>query len=141
MKIVPASTSAFESAIQLLQLNQLPVDDISAGTQLFVMEEDDQVIGTIAVEYDFSAALLRSLSVDAGRRKAGIGKELVDFIENYVRQQGVETIYLLTTTAADFFSNRGYQKIERTDVPPFIQQTSEYCSVCPSSATVMKKIL
>jgi amino-acid N-acetyltransferase len=141
MRIVPASPAAFESAIRLLQQNTLPVDDISSGTQLFVMEEDGEVIGTIAVEYDFSNALLRSLSVDGNRRQAGIGQQLVSFIENYVKQQGVETIYLLTTTAADFFSKRGYQKIERSDVPSFIQQTSEFGSVCPSSATVMKKTL
>jgi amino-acid N-acetyltransferase len=119
----------------------LPVDDISTGTQLFVMEEGDKVIGTVAIEYDFSTALLRSLSVNPAKRKAGIGKQLVDFIENYVKAQGVQSVYLLTTTAADFFSKRGYHVIDRAHVPAFIQQTSEYCTVCPSSAIVMKKIL
>ncbi len=140
MKITPPSPPAFANALALLKRNNLPVHDISPGTQLFVMEDDDKVVvGTIAVEYDRENALLRSLSVDSQKRNAGLGKLLVDFIEDYVHQQGVQNIYLLTTTAKDFFSKRGYTVIDRIEVPAFIGNTSEYISVCPASATVMKK--
>lgn len=139
MNIVPASQNSFSAAVRLLESCGLPTQDINPGTQLFVMEEGDKVIGTVAVEYDYHHALLRSLSVEENYRNKGIGEKLVDFIEDYVRQQGVQTIFILTTTASGFLLKRGYQKTERTEVPAFIQSTSEFRFICPSSAIVMKK--
>jgi amino-acid N-acetyltransferase len=141
MNIVPASQNSFSAAIELLKKNNLPTQDINPGTQLFVVEEGDNVIATVAVEYDYNDALLRSLSVSEEKRSSGIGAELVDFIEDYVRKQGVRTIYILTTTAAGFFSRRGYTLIDRSNVPPFINDTKEYSVICASSSTLMKKEL
>lgn len=141
MNIVPASQNSFAAAIRLLESCGLPTTDINSGTQLFVMEKDGAVVGTIAVEYDYDNALLRSLSVEEGYRNKGIGEELVSFIEEYVQQQGVQNIFILATTAVNFFLKRGYQKVERSAAPPFIQNTSEFSSVCPASATLMKKHL
>lgn len=141
MNIVPASQNSFSEAIDLLKKNNLPTEDLHPGTQMFVVEEGDRVIGTIAVEYDYQDALLRSLSVSEEKRKSGIGAKMVDFMEDYVKQQGVRNIYLLTTTAADFFTKRGYGIIDRGTVPDFIKNTTEYSVICSSSSTVMKKVL
>jgi amino-acid N-acetyltransferase len=105
------------------------------------VEDGDEVIATVAVEYDYNNALLRSLSVSEEKRKTGMGAELVSFIEDYVKKQGVQNVFLLTTTAADFFSKRGYKIIERSNVPDFIQNTTEYSVICASSSTLMKKEL
>jgi amino-acid N-acetyltransferase len=141
MNIVPASQNSFSAAIELLKKNNLPTEDINPGTQLFVVEDGDEVIATVAVEYDYNDALLRSLSVSEDKRSSGIGAELVDFIEDYVSKQGVRTIYILTTTAANFFSRRGYTLIDRSNVPQFIKDTKEYSVICASSSTLMRKVL
>jgi amino-acid N-acetyltransferase len=141
VNIVPASQNSFSAAIDLLKKNNLPTEDLSPGTQLFVIEEGDEVVATVAVEYDYNDALLRSLSVSEEKRTSGIGKKLVAFVEDYVKKQGVQNIYLLTTTAEDFFLKRGYKTIGRNAVPDFIKNTSEYSVVCASSSTLMKKEL
>jgi len=141
MNIVPASKNSLIKAIRLLENCKLPTSDIQPETKFFVMEEDSKVIATVALEHDNNDALLRSLSVETNYRNKGIGEQMVSFIENYARQLGAQYVYLLTTTAADFFAKKGYHEIERTEVPLFIQNTSEFSSVCPSSATVMKKQL
>lgn len=141
MNIVPASQNSFTAAIDLLKKNNLPTEDITSGTQLFVVEEGDEVVATVAVEYDYNDALLRSLSVSEEKRKSGIGAELVSFIEDYVQKQGVQNIFLLTTTAADFFSKRGYKIIDRSNVPDFIKNTKEYSVICALSSALMKKKL
>ena len=141
MHVLPASPERFSQAIALLEKNGLPTKDISPGTQLFVAEENGEMKGTIAVEYDFNDALLRSLCVDEHNRSKGTGEALVRFIEDYVQQQGIQNIYLLTTTAMSFFSRLGYRVVERHRVASFIQTTSEFTSVCPASATVMVKSL
>jgi amino-acid N-acetyltransferase len=139
MNIVPASQNGFSAAIALLKKNNLPTEDLDPGKQLFVVEEGDNVVATVAVEYNYNDALLRSLSVSEEKRKSGIGAELVEFIEGYVQKQGVQRIYLLTTTAADFFSKRGYTIIDRNNIPEFIKNTKEYSTICSSSSTLMKK--
>jgi amino-acid N-acetyltransferase len=141
MNITAITQNNFPSAIALLNKNNLPTEDISDKTGLFVLEEENKVIGTIALEHDNSDALLRSLGVSEEKRGTGLGKELVAFIEDYARKQGLQNIYLLTTTAANFFAKRDYHVIDRNSVSQFIKNTSEYCSVCPASATVMKKEL
>jgi amino-acid N-acetyltransferase len=141
MNIVPASQNSLTAAIALLEICRLPTSDIQAQTKLFVMEEDATIIGTVAFEYGGGDALLRSLSVEANYRNKGIARRLVSFIENEARLQGVQNIYLLTTTAVDFFEKMGYQTAQRMRAPKFIQDTSEFASLCPSSATLMKKFL
>jgi len=141
MNIVPASQNSFSAAITLLKKNNLPTEDLDPGKQIFVVEEGDKVIATVAVEYDYNNALLRSLSVSEEKRGSSLGSELVKFIEDYVQKQGVQTIYLLTTTASDFFSKRGYTIIDRSNIPDFIKNTSEYSVVCSSSSTLMRKEL
>lgn len=141
MNIVPASQNSFSAAIALLQKNNLPTEDLDPGKQLFVIEEGNEVIATIAVEYDYNNALLRSLSVSEDKRRKGIGAELVRFVEDYVTKQGVQNIFLLTTTASRFFSLRGYKIIDRSNVPDFIKTTREYSVICASTSILMKKDL
>jgi len=139
MNIVPASQNSFSAAIDLLKKNNLPTEDINPGTQLFVVEENDTVVGTVAVQYDFNVALLRSLCVSDDKRNSGIGEMLVEFIEHYVQKQGVQSVYLLTTTAENFFLKKGYKKIDRKEVPEFIKNTKEYSVLCSASSSLMKK--
>ena len=141
MNIVPITQNNFSSALSLLKKNQLPTEDVSERTKLFVLEDEQTISGTIAIEYSGTEGLLRSLSVDENKRSKGYGKTLVDFIENFASGEGVKNIYLLTTTAESFFSRNGYITIDRNTVPEFIRQSTEFSSVCPSSAVVMKKTL
>jgi amino-acid N-acetyltransferase len=47
----------------------------------------------------------------------------------------------LTTTAEHFFPKFGFERIARADVPSSVQRSVEFTSVCPASATVMRKPL
>ncbi|WP_228434553.1 hypothetical protein [Natrarchaeobaculum aegyptiacum] len=51
----------------------------------------------------------------------------------------VDALYLLTTTAVDFFAARGYDEIDRADAPDAIRNTTEFADLCPSSATCMRR--
>ena len=139
--IQPISINTRSEAIQLLQKANLPFEDINDHVSFYALTEKETIIGTIGLEYDETTALLRSLSVELTERGKGHGENLVQFIEKEAQAKGIQTIYLLTTTAANFFGKRGYATISRAEVPAFIQQTSEFRSVCPSSAIVMKKQL
>jgi amino-acid N-acetyltransferase len=139
MSIQPVTQTERIAAIALLRNNNLPTEDISATTQLFCLKEEEQIVGTIGLAHDGNNALLRSPIVAEEKRNLGLGVELVEHVEAYAKSTGIQSIYLLTTTAAPFFAKRGYQAIDRASVPPFLLTTSEFASVCPASATVMKK--
>ena len=141
MTIAPVNRENIISVIDLLKKNNLPAEDISEITKLFVLENNQAVAGTIAIEHSGTEGLLRSLAVSEENRNKGSGIRLVEFIEGYGKDHGVKNLYLLTTTAEKFFEKRGYVAIDRKAVPEFIKMTSEFSSVCPSSAVLMKKQL
>ena len=88
-----------------------------------------------------TVGLLRSLAVRQDRRGSGLGSALVLEAERLAAGQRITTLYLLTTTAQQFFSHRGYAQIPREGAPPEIGATEEFRSVCPSSAAFMRKTL
>jgi protein-tyrosine-phosphatase len=99
------------------------------------------VTGVIGVEIHGNAGLLRSLAVTQDRRGTGIGAELVEQLERACREQGIGELVLLTQTAEPFFARRGYIRAERTDVSAPIRTSAEFRSLCPASATCMRKPL
>jgi len=85
--------------------------------------------------------LLRSLVVERPARGTGLGTAICDRLEAIARGDGIDTLYLLTTTAPEFFAARGYAEIERAEAPDAIRGTTEFEDLCPASATAMRKSL
>jgi amino-acid N-acetyltransferase len=50
-------------------------------------------------------------------------------------------LFLLTTTARDFFAGRRYQAIGRGSVPVALRAAAEFTRLCPDSAVCMTKSL
>jgi amino-acid N-acetyltransferase len=70
-----------------------------------------------------------------------VGRQLVEAALRMATDRSISALYLLTTTADDYFSRFGFERIERHQVPLSVQSSIEFTSVCPSSATVMRKLL
>lgn len=130
-----------KAVIELLLQQNLPVTDIDVNKQLYVLKEGANIIGTAGLEIFDSVALLRSISISKDEQGKGYGKNIVDQMEKRALENGINCLYLLTTTAKDFFQKQGYSAVHRTDVPASVQQTTEFTSLCPASAIVMKKEL
>ncbi|PCR88803.1 arsenic resistance N-acetyltransferase ArsN2 [Natrinema ejinorense] len=126
----------------LLAKNDLPSQDVRSKPECFYVGYDgDDRIGIGGLEMDGTDALLRSVVVERSARENGLGTALCEALEDTAKADGVETLYLLTTTAAEFFGDRGYTEIDRTAVPPAIQRTTEFDDLCPSTATCLQKRL
>ena len=126
----------------LLTLANLPVNDIGENVELFALETNEQIIATVGLERNGRIGLLRSVSVLDSQKGKGYGLLIVQKLEKYAEEQGIKELYLLTTTAKEFFEKKlSYKVIERTDAPTEIQSSQQFASVCPSSAVVMKKII
>jgi amino-acid N-acetyltransferase len=130
-------------AFKLLSQSGLPSSDLAENSlETFLgCGEEDNPSGIIGLEIHDSYGLLRSLAVAPEVRNLGLGKELVSKIELLAKSKRLESIYLLTNTAEQFFTRLGYCRVERATVPEPIKRTTEFSSLCPDSATVMKKVL
>jgi amino-acid N-acetyltransferase len=131
-----------ESIIALLSAEKLPAADLPGQLENFAVAKlDEEIAGVIGVEIYGDYGLLRSLAVNNNFRNQGIADKLLLHIEQLAATKNLKAIYLLTETAPDYFTRKGYQTITRADVPANVQQSSEFSHVCPQSAIVMQKII
>jgi len=93
------------------------------------------------IEGEGADRLLRSVIVPAGERGAGAGTSLVDLLAVQAVELGVERLWLLTTTATDFFLRRGWNSVSRDAAPATIRTSEQFTSLCPASATLMMRDL
>jgi amino-acid N-acetyltransferase len=130
-------------ALALLHCQGLPVSDITDAhlEHFFFVGNGDFPTGLVGVEIYDSVALLRSLVVSENARSKGLGSALTQHAEQYAASKNVGAMYLLTTTAELFFNRLGYQRIDRTQAPPFIERTREFADLCPASSAFMVKSL
>lgn len=138
-----AASQDLPAVLGLLEDAGLPYQDLTTAhlADFLVAEGGRSVLGIVGLERYGKDALLRSLAVRPENRFTGLGKQLADAIEEHARRTGVENLYLLTTTAADFFERRGYELIERHAAPSELQKTAEFSSLCPSQAVCMRRRL
>jgi amino-acid N-acetyltransferase len=120
---------------------KLPTDDIDAPGRLFWRFEttDEVLVGFGGLEPHGADALLRSLVTLPPVRGRGIGSAIVTALEFEARLIGCRNLWVITTTAADFFDRLGYARCERGVVPPAIRETAEFSTLCPASADVLMK--
>ncbi len=135
-----ATASQKEEIEKLLKENDLPVDDINnPAIYFFTANEDEKLLGVVGLEKYDRIALLRSLAVSEECKGKGIGMTLVRNFENWCRENSVDEIYLLTTTADQYFLKKGFLVVSRENVPEVIKGTSQFKDICPSTAVVLAK--
>lgn len=122
--------------------HHLPPDGLrSHVATTLVARQNGQVVGSAALEVYPDRALLRSVAVAREVRGQGLGRELTDAAIRLAQDLRLPAIYLLTTTAEQYFPKFGFERIVRADVPDTVQSSIEFTLACPSSATVMRRAL
>ena len=133
---------ALEVAIRILEAADLPTEDLThAHVEHFSFAGSaTQPTGLVGLEMFGEVALLRSLVVIPERRRHGDGKRLLEHAENHARSAGVRSLYLLTTTAEQFFERHGFVRASREAAPAAIRSTREFAGICPASSAFMSKL-
>lgn len=133
----------FAAVCALLKESGLPFQDLTPPScnRFWVVKAAEGVTGVIGLEPYGEAALLRSLAVAQPQQGQKWGSRLVAQLESAAKGSGIKALYLLTTTAREFFAARGYQVINRRDAPEALQASREFASLCPDTAVCMVKTL
>lgn len=141
VRVRTATHDDLEPVRALLAAAGLPSADVDAqfGPRYAVaLSAEGDVIGAEGIELHGRYGLLRSAVVAEAWRGRGVGEALTRDRLAWARGEGLEAVYLLTTTAAAYFPKFGFERVERASAPGELQASSEFASVCPSSATVMR---
>jgi amino-acid N-acetyltransferase len=124
----------------LLERASLPLDGVPASLEHFVVARDGAaVVGVAGLEHYGGSALLRSVAVDPEWRGTGVGRLLVDRVLAEAETLGVHDVYLLTTTARDYFPKMGFACVRRDELPAALGESKELGGACPKSAVAMHR--
>ena len=134
-----ASDTDLEAVKALLVASKLPVEGVDESFANFIVAEGRlSIVGAVGMEIYGQYSLLRSAVVAPGWQGYGVGRALVGEMVSRARIRDVTAIYLLTTTAENYFPSFGFERIERNEVPSELGESAELKGACPSTATAMR---
>jgi len=127
---------------RLLTASSLPLAGVAENLNTFVVAESGgKLVGVAGLAVCCNNALLRSTAVDPAWRGRGVGRLLVERVIAEAEARGIRAVYLLTTTAEQYFPSFGFARTTRDAVPEEVQATAEFRGACPASAVVMSREL
>lgn len=134
-EIAPARSRDLDAVLALVEAAGLPTsgvaDDFPDG--YVVAHAGGVLVGSAGLEVHGDDGLLRSVVVAPAHRSTGLGQKLVERVLTAAHERGLGSVYLLTTTAPDFFTRLGFELVPRKSAPEALQRSTEFTSVCPAS--------
>jgi amino-acid N-acetyltransferase len=138
----PARGHDLAAALELLRRSDLPEKGVADGFgHYFVVHDDMQLVGLAGLEVHGDDGLLRSVVVDPDHRGQGLAQALVEAVVERAQRLRLRALYLLTTTAHDYFGRRGFVDCARAQAPAAIQASWEFTTGCPTTSAFMKRVL
>ncbi|GEM46823.1 arsenic resistance N-acetyltransferase ArsN2 [Deinococcus cellulosilyticus] len=138
MVIRPVTPQDWPEIEHLLREPQLPLQGARDHLSTFVVvTEDESLLAVGGLEVYPPVALLRSVAVAPEHQGKGWGKALFNRLVELARTHNCSDLYLLTTTAAGYFSRQGFQTIPRSELPAALSASQELQGACPDSALAM----
>jgi N-acetylglutamate synthase-like GNAT family acetyltransferase len=140
ISITAASSDDLTEILELLTQVELPPDGVAEHVTAFLVARDEssRVIATIGFERHGTTALLRSAAVAPEYQGCGIGSRLTERLLESAKNDGVERVVLLTTTAREFFAKRfGFCECSRSNYDQELAESSEWNLPRCSSAVCM----
>ena len=140
MRVRKATNKDLSAVEKLLVASKLPTEGVRDNFSNFVVADNDGAIaGAIGLEKYGSVALLRSAVVAPDHRGTGVGGKLVAQLIERAEEAGVDELYLLTTTAEEYFPKFGFIRTTRAAVPEAVKASAEFRGACPDTAVVMTR--
>jgi len=138
IRLRQAGAADWPAVAALLRANALPLDGAEAHLATFVVATSGvEVVGVAGAEVHGDLALLRSVAVAPGLHGRGLGQSLVRTLLDEARRRSIRQVFLLTTTAADYFAGFGFRRLSREHAPRALQASTQFQGACPDSAALM----
>jgi len=116
---------------------RLPTDDLDGGGRYFAFYENRALFGFGGLEGAGPDQMVRSLVIPLSVRGRGFGQAIVHELVEQAKADGIEQLWLLTTSADGFFAKLGWHTADRASAPDAIRTSRQFAGLCPSSAVLM----
>lgn len=93
---------------------------------LVVINDRNELIGTIGMEKYEEEGLFRSFVIDSNEWDAQLSLQFLSVALQYAKEQDVMTIYLCTKGTNRLFHKLGFKKIPFEEVPPTIKESAHF---------------
>lgn len=138
---IPATGDDLADVARLLRAAGLPTEDLrDAPATFYLGRTAGRIVAVGGIEDCGAAGLLRSVAVPPRERGEGYGAAMVDALVGRARGE-YDALYLLTTDAAGFFADQGFERVARGSVPDPVSETAQFAALCPADATAMRRSL
>jgi amino-acid N-acetyltransferase len=139
MSIEKTRESDLDDIFELLDLVKLSAEGVSKYLDHFIVVKDNRkIVGCIGLEVYEKIGLLRSLAIHPEYQKSGLGTELTKKLLTRAKDLGIHELYLLTSTARNFFEKFGFTEIAKDSVGSVIKRSPGFSYSCE---TAMRKEL
>lgn len=139
-QLTPAVAADLDAVRAILRAAGLPTDGVAdqfGPGWAVARNETGVLLGAAGVERYGNSGLLRSVAVLPAWRGSGVGSALARDRIAWARAQGLDALYLLTDTAAEYWPRFGFHTIVRHEAPAAVRASIEWTHVCPQSAVAM----
>ncbi|HEX4950181.1 MAG TPA: GNAT family N-acetyltransferase [Blastocatellia bacterium] len=137
--VAPSTPSDLPAVLALLETVNLPTEGVTEHfADFLIARANERVVGCVGLEQYGSHGLLRSLAVAPDWQGQGLGKMLTTHLLSYAQANAVDSIVLLTTTAATFFAQEfGFTVADRKQFDDVFAASSEWTLPRCASAVCM----
>lgn len=122
----------------LLEENGLPIADIETNIDFYIGIENNHIVVTGGLEPAGEDVIMRSIAVAENFKGKGFGAKMTRYLIGIAKKNKSNTVFLLTMTAENYFPKFGFIAVKRESAPEPIKNSSEFTTVCPDSAILMK---
>ena len=125
----PAKIDDLPAVVALLAAEHLPPNQLEDWIDhVVVAERDGRVVGAGGVEVypEDRAGLVRSMVVEEGLQRSGLGKRILDWVLAHARELGVQRAFLFTVNARDFYARHGFEDATLEDFPQSARHSEQY---------------
>ena len=131
-KAIHKLLSTFSDRREILPRSLNEIYDNLRDYSIYCQGESGAIVGTCAIHVSWeNLAEIRSLAVEAGFTKKGVGRALVENCLAEAKELGISRVFVLTYKK-DFFEKRGFGVIDKADLPHKIWSDCLKCVEFPN---------
>lgn len=128
--VVPARAGDETVIAELLAAAGLQTQNPPDLAHTFLSFNGAHAVGGVSLDVHAPQAVLRSLAVAPAHRRQGRARALCAFALAHAREAGASDVYVVSETAADFFTALGFRPLPPATVPAAVRAAAGAAAIC-----------
>lgn len=137
----PLPGDGLDELASTLREAELPHHDLGGtAKRFFCASVGGAIVGYVGLEISGPDALLRSAVIFMHARHRGHGRAMIERLLALAAENGIERVWLLTTSAPGFFAKLGFVDVNRATLPAAVALSEEFVASCASAVCMVREL-